>query len=86
MIQEKFLRGQTGVVWWRHWRKLWKWLKETISKIGIGSWLEGALSFHYTFAALSVEALLELKDLFDPGEKVGDNVELGGAKAVRVRQ
>ena len=39
-----------------------------------------------TFAALSVEALLELKDLFDSGEKVGDNVELGNAKAGRVRQ
>ena len=48
--------------------------------------MEGALSSHYTFAPLSVEALLELKDLFDSGEKVGDNVELGGAKAVRVRQ
>ena len=34
-----------------------------------------------TFAVLSVEALLELKDLFDSGEKVGDNVELGNAKA-----
>ena len=85
MIQEKFLRGQTGVVWWRHWRKLWKWLKETISKIGIGSWLSSGVE-QCTFAALSVEALLELKDLFDSGEKVGDNVELGGAKAVRVRQ
>ena len=39
-----------------------------------------------TFAPLSVEALLELKDLFDSGEKVGDNVELGNAKAGRVRQ
>ena len=85
MIQEKFLRGQTGVVWWRHWRKLWKWLKETISKIGIGSWLSSGVE-QYTFAALSVEALLELKDLFDSGEKVGDNVELGNAKAGRVRQ
>ena len=33
-----------------------------------------------------MEALLELKDLFDSGEKVGDNVELRDAKAGRVRQ
>ena len=48
--------------------------------------MEGALGSHYTFAPLSVEALLELKDLFDSGEKVGDNVELRDAKAGRVRQ
>ena len=48
--------------------------------------MEGALGSHYTFAPLSVEALLELKDLFDSGEKIGDNVELRDAKAGRVRQ